>query len=34
LAGSVDGLSWLHKVYNDYTPRYRELVERIAAPID
>jgi len=29
LAGPVDGLSRLVKVYNDHAPRYRELVERI-----
>ena len=30
LAGPVDGLSGLVKVYGRYAPRYRELVERIA----
>jgi hypothetical protein len=30
LAGKVDGLSGLVKVYQRYAPRYRELVERIA----
>lgn len=30
LAGPVDGLSRLVKVYHDHTPRYRDLTERIA----
>ncbi len=30
LAGPVDGLSGLVKVYGRYAPRYRDLVERIA----